>query len=131
VESLHEHILEELRDDVIAFARQHYRHGQNYTPTDDHILKILFKNYRKSGNGHKGLRLTYQGHRLLGKHYESYVYFLEDGPAPIKNKVLIALDRKMQWPYYIGKSNIVFFSKTDAGWYKLNGYSLEALLENM
>lgn len=92
---------------------------------------MLFKNYRRSGAGHKGLRLSYLGHKVLAKYYESYVYFIEEGPTPIKNKVLVALDRKMMWPYYIGKNNIVFFSKTDAGWYKLNGYSLEALLENM
>ena len=69
-------------------------------------------NLRENG----GLRLTHTGYRALKSaiKLETYRFDLNQ-PRSVKNKKLIlALDRKLQWPYYMEKSWIDFFSSKEA-----------------
>ena len=63
-----------------------------------------------------GLRLTNTGYKTLKKILELESYRFEiNQPRAFKNKRLIlALDRKLKWPYYMEKNWVEFFSSTEA-----------------
>lgn len=121
--NLHTYILEQVKDNVIKSLTS--LHGeQKYTDQD--LLRILFKNYRIKNGEHNGLLLTYFGHKALARVFDCYSYQInfQDKTKKIKktkHSTLIALDKNMKWPYYIGKKYVTFFSEDDASWFRLSG----------
>lgn len=122
--NLHRGILSIIKDDVsrIITARGHAQPKID----DNSLLVEIFKNYRVTGSSDKGLRLTYLGNKLLSRHYDSYAYRLSVTPT---HKAFVALDTYMNWPYYVSNMNIVFYSKDDAAWYRLNGENLNNFVD--
>lgn len=121
--NLHTYILDEVKDYLLKSLTS--LHGENKY-TDQELFRILFKNYRMQDGEHTGLLLTYYGHRVLAKSFQSYSYqinFQEKAKKMKKTKhsTLIALDKNMKWPYYIGKKYVTFFSEDDASWFRLSG----------
>jgi len=60
-----------------------------------------------------GLRLTNTGYKVLKKDLdlESWQFELKRS----KNKrVILALDRRLKWPYYIEKKHVEFFNSKEA-----------------
>ena len=85
---------------------------KNNRPDLEHAMLTWWFNLRENG----GLRLTDTGYKTLKNilELESYRFDLNQ-PRSMKNKKLIlALDRKLQWPYYMEKSWIDFFSSKEA-----------------
>lgn len=113
--SLQRKILDTLRSDVVRTL------NQLHEPSDIQLLKTIFKNYRRTGDTDVGLRLTYIGNRLLSKRFDSYTYTVNYSP---NHAAFIALDRHMVWPYYVGSRIVVFYSKQDAAWFRINGEDL-------
>ena len=115
---LHDKILEALQEDLIHMlpALSDAQASQ--------LLKKLFKNYRvnKQRSHSTGLRLSTLGNQLMHKHYRAYDYKYQ---GKRNHSVLIALDKNMQWPYYIGSTVITFYSEQDAAWFGLNGNNIE------
>ena len=72
-------------------------------------------NIRRDG----GLRLTHHGYEIMHDvlKLESWELVLSDG---IKKKIVLDLDRKLQWPYYLDFNSrkktkrIVFFGSREA-----------------
>lgn len=109
---LHFYVLNKVKDKIKLDA------------TDEKILlRHLFKNYRYRNNEHLGLSLSYSGNQLLQKTFESYSYPVE---TKINHAAIIALDKNMLWPYYIGKQYVTFYSADDASWFQLNGKDLNS-----
>jgi hypothetical protein len=119
-DSLHEFILETIKEDLISLVLSHKK-IKHQAWNDRELFSMLFKNYRTSNTGHKGLRLTYVGDRSCAKHFASYAYKVS---KHVSNKDLLELDKKMIWPYYVGKEHISFYSQDDAAWFQLNGNDL-------
>lgn len=69
-------------------------------------------NIREDG----GLRLTKTGYRALKKELQLETWRFEVAqPRATKNKRLIlALDRKLKWPYYMEKNWVEFFNSKEA-----------------
>ena len=69
-------------------------------------------NLREGG----GLRLTKTGYRALKKECKLETWRFElNQPRASKNKRLIlALDRKLNWPYYMEKNWVEFFNSKEA-----------------
>jgi hypothetical protein len=118
---LHEHILKSLRDDIIKYA---YIEGNE--PTDLNLLRVIFKNYRHTSKQRRGLRLTYIGDRVMSRRFASYSY---ETSEKISHKAILGLDKKMIWPYYIGKQHVSFYNQDDAAWFQLNGNNLNTYSE--
>jgi hypothetical protein len=80
-------------------------------PIEQAMLTWWF-NLRENG----GLRLTHTGYRALKSSIKLETYRFDlNQPRSVKNKKLIlALDRKLKWPYYMEKSWIDFFSSKEA-----------------
>lgn len=120
-ENLHTYILEQVKDNVRRTLETRYG-DHNYT--DKELFRILFKNYRYSDKTHSGLLLTYFGHQALSKVFDCYSYEINFNNKKFnktKHSTLIALDKNMKWPYYIGKKYVTFFSEDDASWFRLSG----------
>lgn len=69
-------------------------------------------NLREQG----GLRLTNTGYSTLKKSLklESYLFELNQPQAHQNKKLILGLDRKLQWPYYLSKQKLEFFSGKEA-----------------
>ena len=71
-------------------------------------------NIRDSG----GLRLTEHGYNIMHNvlEIESWSVALDDSKKLFPKKLLLAMDRKLQWPYYINYSvkKVIFFSSREA-----------------
>jgi len=69
-------------------------------------------NLREQG----GLRLTNTGYIALKKSLklETYLYELNQPRAHQNKKLILGLDRKLQWPYYLSKQRLEFFSSKEA-----------------
>ena len=120
-ENLHTYILNEVKDNVVRTLTSRYGE-QKYT--DQELFRILFKNYRFKQKEHTGLLLSYFGCQALSRVFESYSYqinFNQPKFKKTKHSTLIALDKNMKWPYYIGKKYVTFFSEDDASWFRLSG----------
>lgn len=63
------------------------------------------------------LRLRTQGKNLMCKHYE----FWKVGKLEQTSGNMIALLRKMQFPYFLNKSGLILFSEQDAFMARLAG----------
>lgn len=70
-------------------------------------------NLREQG----GLRLTYDGYTALAKHLEFESWSINLQPNSVNKKLLLELDKKMTYPYYIktrAPASIIFFGSRDA-----------------
>jgi len=114
--TLHDYIAEQIKD-----------HPTLEDMTGEEIFCYLFSNYRSTKTKKTGLRLSYQGNTLLSKVFD--VYPFEHGLDHLSNSLLIALDKKMVWPYYISKKFIVFYSHSEASWFTLQGKDLKRFVE--
>jgi hypothetical protein len=100
-------------------------------PTTESILPIWWYNLRKNG----GMRLTANGYATFVQilDLEHYAYTIDD-PVTFNQHTVLALDRKLQMPYYIHvvkgvPKKIVFFGSQEAMLANLYG-SLSRFLEN-
>jgi hypothetical protein len=118
---LHEYILQSLKDDIIRHA---YIEGDQ--PSDLHLLRLIFKNYRHTSKNRRGLRLTYIGDRVMSGRFQSYSY---ETANKVSNKSILSLDKNMIWPYYIGKQHVTFYNQDDAAWFQLNGSDINTFTE--
>lgn len=119
-ESLHSYILNILRKEIEDF----------FSPqvlTEEQFLKTIFPNYRTYLGKEYGLRLSIISNQMLSKHFRNYK--MNHNLDKINHKVIIELDRKMKWPYYINNTTITMYSDTDATWFTLHGKDLEQFLE--
>jgi len=89
----------------------------SYLPDEDKVsveqaMVTWWFNLRDEG----GLRLTNTGYSTLCKSIKLQTYRFElNRPRAWKNKRLIlALDRKLKWPYYLEKSWVDFFNSKEA-----------------
>ena len=84
----------------------------NLRPNLEEAMVTWWFNIRENG----GLRLTNSGYRALKKDLQLETWRFEiNKPRATKNKRLIlALDRKLNWPYYMEKSHVEFFSSKEA-----------------
>ena len=86
----------------------------------DQALITWWANIRPQG----GLRLTHHGYEMLHDvlNMESWALDLSDSPhrARLDKRIILALDRKLQWPYYLDFNSrsktrrIVFFGSREA-----------------
>ena len=115
---IHDQILELLAEDLATskskFTSKHH---------------FIFENYRSSRGESTGFRLTGQGRRLLSKYNEEFTYTHK--LKEITGAMLLKLERKMSWPYYIDKEVITFFSPEDSAWYRLYDENLNNFLSDM
>jgi hypothetical protein len=90
-----------------------------YQQSVDHAMKTWWANIRRDG----GMRLTAAGYEMMHDvlKLESWRLDLAEQPRQIFTKRLIlALDRKLEWPYYIEVNvrkrirHIVFFGSREA-----------------
>lgn len=125
--SLHDYILHTIRPSCIR-AICGKLDTTDVELTDHQIFNCIFSNYRKTSTRHIGLRLTYLGCTLMKRHFAEYKYAITTAPS---NQSLIMLDKKMEWPYYIGKTSISFFNEIDASWFKLTGSDIIKFSEDL
>jgi hypothetical protein len=90
---------------------------------EDRAMKTWWANIRPQG----GLRLTEHGYHIMHEvlQLESWQMDLSDDaaralPGRMTKKIILDLDRKLQWPYYLDfnvrkkKKRIVFFGSREA-----------------
>ena len=101
-----------------------------YKVTEAEALALWWFNLRRNG----GLRLTKVGYEALAKHIklEHYEYNVE--PFAINSRMIIALDRKLQQPWFIVTHKqmprtLVFFGSKEAMMANLYG-DLKKFLDN-
>ena len=97
--------------------------------TPDQATVMWYRNLRKSG----GLRLTDQGFQAL-KMLEIQFWNIDidsENRVLLNKKILLELDRKIQYPYYIDyrQKRITLFSSSEAMMVTLYG-DLKRFLEN-
>lgn len=124
--NLHVQILSKLKDQVDLHFQKIL--GEMHAFNEEETYRILFENYRKINDQHHGLRLTPFGNNLLSKHYDFYKYKHEE---KIHNKAYVVLDKSMKWPYYLGRQVVIFYSREDAAWFRLNGQNLNSFIDYM
>ena len=91
--------------------------------SEDRAMKTWWANIRPQG----GLRLTQHGYHIMHEvlQLESWQMDLSDDaaralPGRMTKKIILDLDRKLQWPYYLDfnvrkkKKRIVFFGSREA-----------------
>jgi len=84
--------------------------------------------YNTRENG--GMRLTSTGFAVLSKlKFEYWDYVLPDNFARKNKRVLLGLDRKLQFPYYYRQKRLSFFGSQEAMMANLTG-DLESWLTN-
>jgi hypothetical protein len=101
-----------------------------YKVTEAEALALWWFNLRRNG----GLRLTKMGYEALAKHIELEHYDYNVEPFVINSKMIIALDRKLQQPWYIYTvkmmpRTLVFFGSKEAMMANLYG-DLKKFLDN-
>jgi len=76
---------------------------------DDHILRMMFSNYRGSGdNNRHGLRLTKWGLMIMQLFFKGYDIAMPE-KAKLKDTHLLYLDSKATMPYYCGSGTLVVY----------------------
>ena len=82
--------------------------------TIDQAMISWWVNIRNTG----GLRLTWHGYNLLKNiiGIESWSVDISDAKKTFTKRVILDLDHKLNWPYYVDPKNkrIVFFSSREA-----------------
>jgi len=99
-------------------------HGQ----TIEAVMKLWWMNIRSTG----GLRLTSIGYQVLKTlDMQSWMINIDD-PRKINKRVILELDHKLQYPYYLDtkKRQLILFSSREAMMATLYG-DLEAWLKNL
>lgn len=85
-------------------------HGE----TVDRAMVTWWCNLRENG----GLRLTKHGYNMLHNilKIESWTVDIEKPHALLTKKLLLSMDRKLKWPYYLDIKNkhMIFFSSKEA-----------------
>ena len=79
----------------------------------NHALRSWYVNIRPTG----GLRLTNRGYAVLKTlDLESWHVDLTANKPMMNKRLLLELDHKLQWPYYIDtkKKQLIFFSSREA-----------------
>jgi hypothetical protein len=79
----------------------------------DHAMNTWYMNIRPQG----GLRLTAIGYTVLKTlDLESWTVSLPEGKRGVSKRLLLDLDHKLQWPYYIDvkKKQLILFSSREA-----------------
>jgi hypothetical protein len=107
--------------------------------SEDRAMKTWWTNIRPEG----GLRLTQHGYHIMHDllELESWMLDLSDDaaralPGRMTKKIILDLDRKLQWPYYLDfnvrkkKKRIVFFGSREAMMAAMYG-DLEKWLQNI
>lgn len=82
-------------------------------PAVDQAIMAWFRNIRLTG----GLRLTDAGYQALEfLQLEQWTVPIADPRTTLTKSLLLALDRKLQYPYYIDyrKKQLIFFSSREA-----------------
>ena len=98
-----------IHDQIVDYLLTKYGEGIDMRPRD------IFYNTRK-----KGLRLTSLGYQLLRREYDHYPFPIEK-ESKVTARHILALDKEMQWPYYLTQKQIVLFSEEDSVVLKLVG----------
>lgn len=124
IEGLHVKIANELEKDIVSYTEKRLGEPPQFTP--DEIYRLIFANYRTIDGVPYGIRLTPFGNNLLSKRYDHYKYKISISP---NNKSLIALDKIMEWPYYLGKTIVTFYNENDAAWFRLNGHDINTYVD--
>jgi hypothetical protein len=98
--------------------------------TVDQAMRTWWHNLRKSG----GMRLTTNGFDIFLNHLQLKHYDYKLQPFDLNSKLIIALDQKLQQPYYIVTKKmmpiqIVFFGSKEAMMANLYG-DLKKFLDN-
>jgi hypothetical protein len=76
--------------------------------------------YNTRENG--GMRLTSTGFHIMKQlEFEYWDFKLPEGWNRLNKRVILGLDRKLDWPYYYGKHCISFFNSQDAMMVNLTG----------
>ena len=101
-----------------------------YKITEAEALALWWFNLRRNG----GLRLTKLGYEALSRHLELEHYDYNVEPFTINSKMVIALDRKLQQPWFIVAhkqmpKTLVFFGSKEAMMANLYG-DLKKFLDN-
>lgn len=101
-----------------------------YKVTESEALATWWHNLRNSG----GLRLTEIGYKVFSKFLELEKYEYPLHPFTINGRMIIALDRKLQQPWYIQfhkkmPMSLIFFGSKEAMLANLYG-DLEKFLDN-
>ena len=101
-----------------------------YKVTEAEALALWWFNLRRNG----GLRLTKMGYEAFTKHLELAHYDYNVEPFAINSKMVIALDRKLQQPWFIithkmMPKTLVFFGSKEAMMANLYG-NLKKFLDN-
>jgi hypothetical protein len=82
--------------------------------TVDQAMITWWMNLRSEG----GLRLTDHGYKIMHNvlDIESWSVDISTPKNALSKKVILAMDKKLDWPYYIavGKKKVVFFSSKEA-----------------
>ena len=94
------------------------------------LVSILWKNIRPGG----GMRLTKLGYDLFVKELKRVEYVIKLEPFDLDTRLVMALDRKLQHPYYIEAvknmpTKLVLFDSKEAMLANLYG-NLEKFLDN-
>jgi hypothetical protein len=79
----------------------------------DQALKTWWRNIRPNG----GMRLTDEGYRALTwADFEHWTVPVDDPKTTMTKKMLLLLDRKLKYPYYIDikKKHLVLFGSQEA-----------------
>lgn len=87
----------------------------SYLPTEDKVpieqaMVTWWFNLREEG----GLRLTNTGYTTLKKSIKLESYTIELNKPKVHTRLILALDRKLQWPYYLAKAKLDMFSSKEA-----------------
>ena len=121
--SLHDFLMSHVEQDLRAFLGAE---GIN----DEQLYHILFINYRRDLDGTQhGVRLSPIGHKVMSNHFAAIP--MDHGLPHVNHSIMIALDKKMIWPYHINKSHIYMYSDTDATWFALESGTLKEFLESI
>lgn len=98
-----------IHEQVYEFLRIENQELYDLHPRD------IFFNHSK-----RGLRLTKFGFNLLRKHFDTYEFAIAQDTI-ITTSQMAAIGKKMEWPFYITKNKIVFFTEEDAAIIKIVG----------
>jgi hypothetical protein len=97
-------------------------------PTENQILHKMFYNFRQHDNIYRGIRLTRPGLDAMSAYYCEYQHTITCNSVNLK--IMIGLDRHMQWPYYLSSKRLVLFNEMDNAIFQLSGSNLQYFADN-
>lgn len=93
-------------------------------------FKTAFHSWWYNTREHGGYRLTSTGFKVLKDlKFEYWDFVLPDNFARKNKRILLGLDRKLEFPYYYGRKRLSFFGSQEAMMANLTG-DLEQWLNN-